>query len=48
MVPFQKIYFSSLSLSNLKSLIFLHLEERSHKTKKMGKIAIGRIEEPRL
>ncbi len=48
MTPFQKSHFSSFSLRNLKSLMFLHLEKRNHSTKKIGISAIGRIEEPRL
>ncbi len=43
MIPFQKRYFSSFSLRNLKNLMFLNLEKRNHSTKKTGKIAIGRI-----
>jgi hypothetical protein len=48
MTPFQKTHFSSFSLKNLKNLMFMHLEKRNHRTKKMGISAIGRIEEPRL
>ena len=48
MVPFQKRYFSSFSLKNLKNLMFLNLEKRNQITNKTGEITIGRIEEPRL
>jgi hypothetical protein len=48
MIPFQKRYFSSFSLRNLKNLMFLNLEKRNHSTNKTGKITIDRIEEPKL
>ena len=47
-IPFQKRYFSSFSLKNLKNLMFLNLEKRNQITNKAGEITIGRIEEPKL
>jgi hypothetical protein len=47
-VPFQNKYFSSFKLRYFRHLKRLHPDMRNHSTKKTGRSAIGRIEEPML